>query len=231
MFKLSVKALVAGFCAAAMTVSASATADQTPKATDLLFETKHITAMTPGTVLKYNYERTPTNEEYFGKAVKDEINVTIEKESKEAGKKDVVVNMFTGQSARDPNKITDMDGNPMLIVYLDTALGRFNQIVGGDRAYLKHKFSKSFLNDAKVEPVKVTYKGEDVDGYRVSVIPYANDPSRAKMKGFETSVFAIVLSEKVPGQFAQMTSNFVNTDKSFPTLTETMTLDGVGGVK
>lgn len=231
MFKSSVKAVVLSFCVATMTAGASATADQTPKATDLLFETKHIVMIAPGTVLKYNYERTPTNEQYFGKAVKDEIKVTIEKDSAAAGKKDVVVNMFTGDNARDPNKITEMDGNPMLIVFLDTALGRFNQIVGGDRAYLKHKFSQSFLSDAKVEPVKVTYKGEDVDGYRVSVIPYANDASRAKMKGFETSLFTITISEKVPGQFAQMTSNYVNTDKTFPTLTETMTLDGVGGVK
>jgi hypothetical protein len=213
-----------------LSVSAAATADTTPKAVDLLFEAKHIMSIAAGTELVYKFERKPSDEKTLGPGYTDDIKVKVEGDSKD-GKKNVVVNMFTGERARDPNRIEGMDGNPMLVVYLDTALGHFQQLAGGERTYLKNTFSKSFLNDAKIEPVKVTYKGEQFDGHRVSVTPFTKDPARAKMRGFENTVFSIVVADKIPGQFALMTANFVNTDKDAPTLVENMTLEGVGDVK
>ena len=91
-----------------------------------------------------------------------------------------------------------MDGNPMLVVYLDGAVSHFQQLAGGDSAYLKGVFSKYLGNGAKIEPVTITYKGQQVDGYRVTATPYANDPARAKMNGFEDATFTISLSAKIP---------------------------------
>lgn len=223
-------AAAAGFVLA-FAASASANADTAPKAVDMLFETKHIVSIAPGTELIYKFERKPSDEKLLGPGYSDDIKVKVESEGKEAGKKNVLVEMYTGERKRDPNRITDMDGNPMLVVYLDTALGHFRQLAGGNYAYLKDKISKSFLKDAKVDPVMVTYKGQDLSGYRISVTPFANDPSRAKMRGYQNTVFSIVISDKIPGHFAQMTSDFANQEKTAPTLQELTTLDGVGAVK
>lgn len=213
-----------------LAVGASAAADTTPKATDLLFEAKHIAGISAGTELVYKFDRKPSDEKMLGPGYIDDIKVKVESDGA-PGKKNVVINMFSGERLRDPNRITDMDGNPMLVVYLDNSLGHFQQLAGGDRAYLKNKFSSSFIKAAKVEVVKVTYKGELVDGYRVSVTPFADDPSRAKMRGYEVAQFSIVLSDKIPGHFAKMIANFGNTQKGSPTLEESTTLDGVGEVK
>lgn len=221
---------VAGL-AVALAVSASAAADSTPNAVGLLFETKHITGVTPGTELVYKFERKPSDEKLLGPGFNDDIKIKVESEGAVPGKKNVVIEMFSGERARDPNRITDLDGNPMLIVFLDTALGHFQQLAGGDRAYLKNRFSTSFAKDAKIAAVKVSYKGQDVDGYRISVTPFANDPSRAKMRGYQNVEFSLVVSEKIPGHFAQMISNFANQEKTAPTLEERTTLDGVGDVK
>ena len=218
--------------ALALAVGASAAADTTPpKAVDILFETKHIMSIAPGTLLLYKFERKPSNEKILGAGFNDDIKVKIESDGA-PGKKNVVVEMFTGERAIEPNHITDMDGNPVLIVFLDTALGHFNLLAGGDRAYLKHRFSDSFAKpEAKVDPVKISYNGADVDGYRVTVTPFLTDPSRAKMRGFETSVFSLVLSDKIPGYFAKMVSNYTNSQKDAPSLDEQMTLEGVGDIK
>ena len=56
--------------------------------------------------------------------------------------------MYSGDRAREPQRITDMDGNPMLVVYLDSAVSHFQQLAGGDRAYLKGMFSKYLGNGA-----------------------------------------------------------------------------------
>ncbi|NOT71699.1 MAG: hypothetical protein HOP09_10585 [Hyphomicrobium sp.] len=200
------------------------------KATEMLFDAKHIVNVPAGTELVYKFNRAPSDEKLLGKAFTDDIKVKVESDAA-AGKKNVLVSIYTGERAREPNRITDMDGNPMLIVYLDNALGHFRQLAGGDRAYLKNQFSKSIGNQPKITPVKITYKGAEVEGQSVTVTPFADDPSRAKMRGYEGAEFKIVISDKIPGQFARMTSSFSNSQKDAPTLTETTTLDGVGDVK
>jgi hypothetical protein len=230
MFKTLTHCATGASLALVLAVSASAAADTAPKAADMLFEAKHIVGIAPGTELLYKFVRKPSDEKVMGPGFTDDIKVKVESDGKD-GKKNVLVEIYTGERARDPNRITDMDGNPMLLVYLDTALGHFQQLAGGDRPYLKNQFSKSLGDGAKVDPVKITFKGADVDGYRVSVTPFANDPSRAKMRGFEGSNFSIVLSDKIPGHFAQMISNYANTQKDAPTLEERTTLEGVGEVK
>lgn len=214
----------------AMVLTVSAAAADVPKAVDLLFEGKHIAQTPVGTELNYTFERKPSDEKMLGPGYKDSIKLKIDGESAE-GKKNILIEMFTGDRARDPFRSTDHDGNPMLIVYLDTALGHFRQLAGGDHSYLKHKFSTSFEKGATVSPVKISYKGADVAGYRVTVTPYANDPARSKMKGWEAAEFSIVISDNIPGKFAQMISNFRNSDKLAPSLEERTTLDGVGEVK
>lgn len=220
-----------GLSAAAFVTTAVAASEDDPKrATNMLFEAKHIVGITPGTELLYKFVRKPSNEKVLGAGYTDDITVKIESDAAE-GKKNVLVNLFTGERARDPNRITDMDGNPMLVVYLDTALGHFRQLAGGDHGYLKNRFSKSIGTASKLQPVKISYKGQDIEGFRILVTPFADDPARAKMRGFENSEFSFVVSEKIPGHFAQMTANYTNSQKDAPTLLETMTLDGVGGVQ
>lgn len=209
---------------------AGGAAGETPKPADILFERPHIASIAPGTELVYKFERKPSNEKVLGAGFTDDITVKIESDGA-PGKKNVLVQIYSGDRAREPQRITDMDGNPMLIVYLDSAVAHFRELAGGDSAYLKGTFSKYLGNGAKIDPVTITYKGQTVDGYRVTATPYVNDPAKSKMNGFEGATFTIALSDKIPGYFAQMVSTYVNTDKNTPTLEETTTLDGVGGVK
>ncbi len=232
MFKTLISCATGASLALALALNATAAADTAPKATDLLFEGKHIAGIAPGTELRYKFIRKPSDEQILGPGFTDDITVKVESDAAVAGKKNVLIQMYTGDRAKDPNRIADMDGNPMLVVYLDTALGHFRLLAGGDPAYLKNKFSSSFAKeDVKVEPIKISYKGADVDGYRVTVSPFSNDPARAKMRGFELAEFSIALSDKIPGHFALMIANYMNSQKGGPTLDERMILDGVGAVK
>jgi hypothetical protein len=216
--------------AVSLAPTAAAATEDSKKATTMLFDTPHIASVPAGTTFIYKNERVPSNEEVLGKGFTDDITVDVESDGA-PGKKNVVVKVYSGERARDPQRITDMDGNPMLVVFLDNALGRFQQLAGGDRNYLKHKISKSIGDESTLTPVKISYNGSDVEGYRVQVKPFANDPSRAKMRGFEVAEFSLVISDKIPGHFAQMIANYSNTQKDSPTMVDTMTLQGVGDIK
>src|SRR6185312_15067660 len=220
----------AALAALALLLPVAAHAEDVPKPSDILFNRPHIASVTAGTVLDYKFVRKPSNEKLLGVGFTDDITVKIESDGA-PGKKNVLVQMYTGDRAREPQRITDMDGNPMLVVYLDGAVSHFRQLAGGDAAYLKGMFSRYLANGATIAPVKIMYKGQEVDGYQVTATPYADDPAKAKMNGFEDAKFTIALSDKIPGYFAQMVSNYTSTDKTAPSLLETTTLDGVGAVK
>ncbi len=215
---------------AVICLSAAGAAGETPKPTEILFERPHIASVPAGTELVYKFERKPSNPQVLGEGFTDDIKVKIESDGA-PGKKNVLVQMYSGDRARDPQRITDMDGNPMLIVYLDNAVSHFRLLAGGDSAYLKGMFSKYLGDGATIAPVTIVYKGQPVDGYRVTATPYVNDPAKGKMNGFEGATFTIALSDKIPGYFAKMVSEYTNTDKNSPTLEETTTLEGVGDVK
>jgi hypothetical protein len=220
-----------GLAAFAITaLSAAGAAAEIPKPTDILFDRPHIASVPVGTELVYKFERKPSDPKILGEAFTDDIKVKVESDGA-PGKKNVLVEMYSGDRARDPQRITDMDGNPMLIVYLDNAVSHFRMLAGGDGAYLKNMFSRYLADGATIAPVTIIYKGQPVDGYRVTATPFANDPAKSKMGGFEGATFTIALSDKIPGYFAKMVSEYTNTDKKAATLEETTTLDGVGDVK
>jgi hypothetical protein len=215
---------------AVTSMSAQSSAADTPKPTDILFERPHIASVAPGTNLVYKFERKPSNPKAIGDGFSDDITLTVESDGA-PGKKNVRLQIYSGDRAREPQEITDMDGNPMLIVYLDNAVSHFRLLAGGDPAYLKGMFRQRLAEDAKIAPVKIDYKGQSVDGYRVSLTPYLNDPAKTRMNGFEGSTFTIALSDKIPGYFAKMVSDYTNSNKDGPSLEETTTLEGVGDVK
>ncbi|SFV38601.1 hypothetical protein [Hyphomicrobium facile] len=221
----------AGLAAFAVTcLSAASVAAEAPKPAEILFDRPHIAAVAPGTDLVYKFERKPSNPKALGEGYTDDIIVKVESDGA-PGKKNVMIKMYSGDRAREPQRITDMDGNPMLIIYLDNAVAHFRELAGGDSAYLKGMFSRHLGDGATIAPATIVYKGQTVEGYRVTATPFVNDPARGKMRGFEGATFTIALSDKIPGYFAKMTAEYNNTDKNSPTLEETTTLEGVGEVK
>ncbi len=230
MFKFSFRSATLAAFAVTCLSAAGAYAEEAPKPTEILFNRPHIAAVAPGTDLVYKFERKPSDPKAVGEGFVDDIVVKVESDGA-PGKKNVLVQLYTGDRAREPQRITDMDGNPMLVVYLDNAVAHFRLLAGGDSAYLKGMFSRYLSKSGTIAPVTIVYKGQPVAGYKVTATPYADDPARSKMNGYEGSTFTIALSDKIPGYFAKMTSNYTNTDKKSPTVEETTTLEGVGDVK
>jgi hypothetical protein len=226
---LSVTVAAVALVSTAQVVSAN-TDKAAAEAVSEMFDKPHIIDLPVGTELTYTFDRKPSDETKLGKAFSDTISVKIEGDAPEK-KKNVRVQMYTGDRARDPQAINGMDGNPMLVVYLDGAVAHFIEVGGGDRAYMKNMFSRQLGTSATVTPVTIDFNGQQVTGKKVSLQPYANDAARAKMRGYEGATFSIVTSDKIPGFFAKMTSSYTNTSKESPTLEETTTLKGVGEIK
>jgi len=214
-------------CLALLPVAAAVASDQ--KAAALLFETRHLDLVDKGSEVTYHFEKTGSDERLVGKNYTDDIRLGVTKVNGN-GERDVVFKVFTGDNARDPQSWPELTINPLFIWYLDRAVGTFNSLAGGSQMYLKHKIREA-LGNATAEEVKVDYNGKQVDGYKVTIAPFVDDPSASKMQGFHKSAFTVVVSNQVPGYFVDLQSDFVSAQAAGPELKEHIKVVGIGGEK
>jgi hypothetical protein len=98
--------------------------------------------------------------------------------------------------------------------------------------YLQRAFSMGFKEKAKVEPIKVDYKGKPVDAYRISMAPYVGDPNEVKMQGWEKAQYDMIVSDQVPGEIIDLKATYTNKYREENLqLVERYTLDGVSGLE
>lgn len=225
-----VRGLVAAAAAVASTVSMAGADPVKRTAVDLLFESKHLELLGKGMEARYRLDRTVSDAKLVGEPFADDIRVGV-KDVDASGKREVVVHLFTGERARDPHTETELTGNPLLVVFLDRSVSNFAIVGGGNRNYLKQKFREALLDKADVQPAKVEYGGKSVDGYRITVAPFATDKNAQRMLGYEGSKFTFVISDAVPGYFVDLHAGFESTVKDSPKFEERIKLVGAGAMK
>jgi len=219
--------LIAALVLGSQVVSATA-ADE--KATDLIFEHKHLANVEAGKTIDYKFSRTVTDPQILGQAFNDDITLKVVSD-KEDGKKDLDLQIYTGERARDLQKLEKFSINPVFAVYFSQAIATFNQLAGGQTNYLQKSFSDGWLK-AKVDPVKVTYNGKEVDAFHISMTPYVGDKYESKMQGWEGAKYDVIVSKDVPGEIVDLLATYHN---RYPPaklkLTERITLAGVSGLE
>lgn len=228
-FLTGVCALLALPFAVWLGAASAATADE-PTAVKMIFESKHLSNVKQGDKVEYKFNRSVTDPKLLGLPFTDEITLEVVG-SRPTGEKDINLQIYTGERARDLQKIGGMYINPVFILYLDQAVKSFSQLAGGQRAYLKRVFSMALKDKAKVDSVKVQYKGKLIDAYRISVKPYLDDENASKMEGWDNSEFVLIVSKQVPGEIVDMHSTFNNEKFNNLTLQERTTLVGVEGLE
>jgi len=102
---------------------------------------------------------------------------------------------------------------------------------GGDFSYLKNRFTISMNEKSTVENIKIDYKGQTVDAYKISVEPFKGDPNAARMRGYDISTFTMIVSPNVPGEFVEAVSVMKSSTAGNPQLEERTKLAGFGGQK
>jgi hypothetical protein len=233
---LGVCAVVALSLAASTGVVAANAAEQAPAAPPpttagqpsvqtMIFEHKHLANVDQGTALGYRFNRTVSDAQMLGLPFSDEITVKVVG-AKPTGEKDVDLQIYTGERARELQKLTNTTINPVFVVYFDLAVSTFTQLTGEKYGYLKTVFTHGFKDKSKVEPIKLDYKGKTVDAYRIVMTPYVGDPKAGRMQGYDGATFTMVVSDQVPGEIVQLTSVYQSTIPAAPKLEERITIDG-----
>jgi hypothetical protein len=211
---------------------AVAAAGDPPSAVNLIFEHKHLSNVGQGKEVDYKFHRTVSDPKLLGEPFTDSITLKVVA-AKPTGEKDVDLQIYTGERARDLQKLPGLTINPVFIVYFDQAVNSFSNLAGAKPPYLRQVFSMALKDKTKVEPIKVDYKGKQIDAYRISMNPYADDQNASKMQGWEGARYTLILSDEVPGEIVDLLSTYKNKFKGNEKLqlVERITLDGASGLE
>jgi len=221
----------AAFVACAMMLMpAVAHAAEVSKSAEIIFDPPHLEQVQKGSEVTYKFERKVSDEKLAGPAYTDEIRLGVFKVAAD-GKRDVSLQVFTGDRARAPWSETGMTGNPLLLWYLDNCINQYRAVAGGDRDFLKNTFKIALRDKSTYENVKAEYDGKTVDAVRISVVPFADSKDAKKMRGFEKSKFWLLVSPAVPGYFIELASELRSTDAASPVVNEKINLVSMGAPK
>ena len=201
-----------------------------PKATDLIFEHKHLAKVEAGKQIDYKFNRTVSDEKMLGQGFSDDITLKVTADKPDDNKA-LLLQIYTGERARDPQKLEKFSINPVFAVFFSQATSTFNQLAGGQVNYLQKSFSDGWMK-AKVEPIKVDYNGKQIDAHRISMTPFLGDKYETKMQGWESAKYVVVVSDQVPGEIVDLLATYHN---RYPPaklkLSERITLAGVTGLE
>ena len=229
--KLAMSNLVrSSLAVSALTLAASLgqAADTPPSIAAPIFDKPHIGELPVGTKLTYNFKRDGSEPKLLGPNFKDNIGLNVD-EVTDDGTRTVSVQVFSGERGRDPRTLAGLTGNPVLVFYLDRAVSNFALLAGGSTAYHKNRFRMAMGTKEGLVPAKFQYNGKTVDGYRLAIRPFTGDNRNvSKMKGYENAHFEVLMSDAVPGYFAEFTSSYSSPLEGSPSLTERIAIEGLG---
>ncbi len=209
--------------------AATAGAADVKKASQIIFESQHLEKTTKGDELVYDFSSKPSDEKLAGAGFKDVISVKIMDVVN--GKRAVEMQIYTGDRARELQKMPELTINPIFVVSMQQAMATYARMSGGDFNYLKTRFSKVLDQKGTVEPLKIDYKGQTHDAFRISITPFTEDAAVAKMKGYEISTYSMIVSPTVPGEFVESVSVIKSKEADKFGFEDRTAIAGFGGVK
>ena len=186
---------------------------------DILFARPHLSGVPSGSELTYRLERSPSDTKRLGEPFGDDIKLVV-KSVAASGTRDIDLRIFTGERAREINSITDLTGNPVLVIFLDRAVSNMVRLTGGTAPYFKDRLRAGLRDKATSEATRAEFEGKMLDATRIIVRPFVDDANAGRMLGYEGSQFEFLVAEAAPGMLLDMKSKFVSTLPDAPKLEE-----------
>lgn len=222
---MSGKALASTLCRAmaALLAMALCSAQAQERPAELLFARPHLSSLPAGSELTYRLERLPSDTRLLGEPFNDEIKLVV-RSANASGSRDIDMRIFTGERAREINALTELTGNPLLVIFLDRAVSNMARLTGGAAPYFKDRLRAALRDKATSEAAKVEFAGRMLDATRIIVRPFADDANAGQMLGYAESRFEFLVAEAAPGMLLEMTSKFASSLRDAPKLDERIVL-------
>ena len=205
---------------AAMLAGASQ-AQEISAAEKTLFQDDHFRKVAAPQNLRYRYLR----QDQAGTGFSDQVVVHVGAKARD-GSPAVSVEFLTGERQLALPGISGAQGNPAVLGFLERDIGEMKRLTGGSTNYFRKRIRLALAEAASVEPVSLSYGGRRLQGSRIAIQPYLDDPMQDKMRKYVGKRYVFILSDDIPGAVYQLASVVPGEQKSGAALIEeTMTLE------
>lgn len=196
------------------------------EANQLLFLTPHMTALDrEGMLLRYRYERSgelQQEEDIFSDHISMEITKVHEDDFRGAD-----IQFLSGPRERPFPPVRQARGNPVLAGFLQHDVNRMGQAANQPMRYFQNRIKMALEEDPDIVPVTFDYGGEELEGTRIRITPYANDPDRRRYdREYWDKYYVFIVSEDVPGHIYRIEAVAPNADGE-PYYSDILTLESV----
>ncbi|MCM2474219.1 hypothetical protein HGO38_12115 [Rhizobium sp. CG5] len=113
----------------------------------------------------------------------------------------VALTLYQGTKSRGLGSYPVSVGNPVIMYFLESALGDIAAQSGGSPFYLRNRIKDALLRDAQIVPVSLHYQNREIKAREVTIRPFTNDKARDRMGRFAELALAVTISEDIPGLY------------------------------
>lgn len=188
--------------AAGLLAAAIATEAASGEAQDRLFAEGVLDGVVSGRELIFRHERSGGYPgERPAKIADGEIAVALT--AGEEGRRAEV--RLTGQDGSPAvAQLPAAAGHPLLLVFLENSARAMAELTGGNPVYIRNRMREALGAQDETEPAEIVVEGAAAPGTRITFRPFADDPNRNRMGAFADLELDFVVSDAVPGGFAEL---------------------------
>lgn len=220
--------LVLPFMALGANLAAAPGAASEPTAQELLFDATYLAPVAAPSRIKYHFSYKSIDSTLFGASYDDEASIRLKPTAGAEGYKDVTLDMFSGERQREMGPLPKVNGNPIIMMFLEHDTNLMQKHVGGAMVYYRNIIRAAFRDKATVQPADITWNGKPVKAMRISIQPFKDIPSAEKLQLFRTKIYEFTVSDAVPGGIYDMRSVVPDLEgKQTPAMDTHLTLTGI----
>jgi hypothetical protein len=197
---LAIACAVAGFSIHGVSASEPETAPA------LLFDNPYLESISPPAELAYRFEHSTADEETYGKAFADDVRIGLDPPEGKYKLNSVTLNIFTDSRKRQIGPLSDVTGNPVIMVFLERDVFQMKRRVQGSPVLFRNTIRKALRESATVEDVEIEYAGATVAAKRVTILPFDGDRIPQQFIEFRNKSYQFTVSDAVPGGFFEIVS-------------------------
>lgn len=95
-------------------------------------------------------------------------------------------------------------GNPMIMFFYESVVRDMAATAGGSPHYIRNRVKDALTRPGEMTKGQAIFDGESIDTTTIELHPFADDPNRNRMRGFEDLVLSVTMSEEVEGWYLSM---------------------------
>lgn len=195
-----------------------------PTAAELFFEAPYLSKVAPGTTLNYAYKHV-TSEAKLGEGFDETLEMKVSAPEEDASKRVAEVLIHRGDREGEAGPFPTMNGNPIALILLERDVKEMAQLTKGSPFYLRNRV-REHLSTGTVEPAHFSYDGREVEGWKLTMRPFTEDPNKDKLLELAGRRYEFLFSDSVPGGLYSIDVVTPKADGSANIIETSLTLTG-----